>query len=99
MQRPQPHRKNYHTFEGQTGLQVQQVHICTGKITIHLRDRQDFRCSKSTAERKITIHVRDRGGLQVQEVHSCTENYHTCDGQGRTSGAAGTQLNGKLPYM
>jgi hypothetical protein len=37
---------------------VQKVHSCTGIITIHVRDREDFRCSSSPAE--ITIHVRDR---------------------------------------
>jgi hypothetical protein len=54
----------------------------TAEITIYVRDREDFRCSRSTAARKITIHVRDRGGLQMQQVHSCTGNYHTYEGQG-----------------
>jgi hypothetical protein len=70
---PQLHRKNYHTCEGQGRTSVAaQVHSCIGKITIRVRDKEDFRCSRSTAERKITIHVMDRGGLQVQQVHSCT---------------------------
>ncbi len=37
-----------------------------------MRDREDFRCSRSTAERKITIHVRTGRSSQVQQVHSCT---------------------------
>ncbi len=39
---------NYHTCNEQGGLQVQQVHSCT-ENTIHVREREDFRCSRSTA--------------------------------------------------
>jgi hypothetical protein len=63
--------ENYHTCEGQRGLQVQKVHSCTGKITIHVRDREDFRCSRSTAE--ITIHVRDREDFRCRRSTAAQE--------------------------
>ncbi len=57
------------------------------KRQLSVRDREDFRCSRSTAARKITIHVRDREDFRCSRFHSCTENYHKSEGQGSTSGA------------
>jgi hypothetical protein len=45
------------------------------KRQLSVRDREDFRCNRSTAAQ---------------------ENYHTCEGQGRTSGATGPQLHRKI---
>ncbi len=61
---------------------MQQVHSCTRKITIHVRNREDFRCSRPTAARKITIHVRDRENFRCSRSTAAQENYHTCEGQG-----------------
>ncbi len=50
---------------------MQKVHSCTGKITIHVRDRENFRCSRSTAE--TTIYVRDREDFRCRRSTAAQE--------------------------
>jgi hypothetical protein len=62
------------------------------------RDREDFRYSRSTSAREITIHVRDREDFRCRRSTVARKiTIHIRDRE--DSDAAGPQLHGKLPYI